>query len=200
MTSRIFGYSGANRNVIFGLSVAQAAATLAAVLVGYELKIFDGDILNGTIVMILVTCSLGCYFVDRYGKETLTETPAIREEDANEQRILVAVSNHQTASRLLDLTFLLRNRSMNGEIYSVTIVNEMDTETSAEKIAEAEKMLQECISQAASAEIPHLSGIRLDTNPSTADRAVRKTMRTLTPNGTKLTLQTRISEASRINC
>lgn len=57
------------RHLIFGLSNAQAAATLAAVLVGYNIilgtdaqgnpvRLLNESVLNGTILMILVTCTI----------------------------------------------------------------------------------------------------------------------------------------------
>jgi hypothetical protein len=46
-------YSGPESGLLFGLSVNQAAATLAAVMVGHTLGFFGVDILNATIAMIL---------------------------------------------------------------------------------------------------------------------------------------------------
>ena len=58
MTQLTYHMSGIDRRMIFGLSNAQAAATLAAVMIGFNLGIFDESVLNGTIVMILVTCTV----------------------------------------------------------------------------------------------------------------------------------------------
>src|SRR5690606_37535632 len=55
-TQLVFNYSGAQRQVIFGLSSAHAAATLAVIMVGYRYEVIDENVLNGTIVLILVTC------------------------------------------------------------------------------------------------------------------------------------------------
>src|SRR5690606_40599767 len=56
VTSLIAKYSNNDRNLIFGLSNAHAAATLAIIMVGYEREIIDENVLNGTIVLILITC------------------------------------------------------------------------------------------------------------------------------------------------
>jgi Kef-type K+ transport system membrane component KefB len=50
-TQLIFKYTGAQRQLIFGLSGAHAAATLAVILVGYNNNIIDENILNGTIIL-----------------------------------------------------------------------------------------------------------------------------------------------------
>ena len=55
---------------MFGLSNAQAAATLAAVLVGYNIilpsgeRLLNEDVLNGTILLILVTCVVSSLITD----------------------------------------------------------------------------------------------------------------------------------------
>src|SRR5690606_16566309 len=47
-----FGFSKGQRKLIFGLSSAHAAATLAVILVGYKAGILDDNILNGTVILI----------------------------------------------------------------------------------------------------------------------------------------------------
>lgn len=55
ITQKTFRMAATERNLMFGLSTSQAAATLAAALIGYEIILPDGsrllneDILNGTI-------------------------------------------------------------------------------------------------------------------------------------------------------
>lgn len=56
ITQLVFKYSAGQRNVIFGLSSSHAAATLAVIMVGYKNEIIDENVLNGTILLILVTC------------------------------------------------------------------------------------------------------------------------------------------------
>src|SRR5690554_6155630 len=60
-TQLIFKYSKAQRQLIFGLSGAHAAATLAVILVGYRAGIIDENILNGTIILILITCIVASF-------------------------------------------------------------------------------------------------------------------------------------------
>jgi Kef-type K+ transport system membrane component KefB len=69
LTQRIFKFSSAEGWVIFGLSTTEAAATLAATLVGYRLKIIGDDVLNGVILMILITCIIGPMVVEFFGKQ-----------------------------------------------------------------------------------------------------------------------------------
>ena len=74
VTQKIFGYTNTQRNLMFGLSSSHAAATLAIILIGYKNGIIDDDILNGTIVLILVTCIVASLTTERASKK-LTALP-----------------------------------------------------------------------------------------------------------------------------
>jgi len=160
----LYGYDRASGQVMFGLTVVQAAATLAAVVVGYNLKIFDEAVYNGAIAMILVTCPLGAWVVERYGRRMIVEEPAQMTASTAEQRLLVSVANPESALRLLDLAFLLRHPAMPGGIYPLTIVR--DRGNTDEAVATGEKLLGRCLAHAASADIPVTPGLRVAVNVS----------------------------------
>lgn len=73
-TQKIFGYTNLQRQLIFGLSSSHAAATLAIILTGYQSKIIDDDVLNGTVVLILITCIIASFTVERAGKKLSLKT------------------------------------------------------------------------------------------------------------------------------
>lgn len=56
VTGKAFGWRRAEIGTLFSLSVAQAAATLAAVFVGVEIGLLDGSTVNAVIIVILITC------------------------------------------------------------------------------------------------------------------------------------------------
>lgn len=158
----LFGYDRDARRVMFGLSVVQAAATLAAVLVGYSLGIFEESVLNGSIAMILVTGLLGAWMVEHHGRN-LAGRPVVPERPTRaEQRLLVPVVNPAYSTRLLDLAFVLRDTSVPGAINPITIVRDADNVD--EDLAQAEKLMEECLSHAASANIPVEPSLRVDLN------------------------------------
>ncbi len=79
LAQRTMKLTSAEGLMIFGLSNAQAAATLAAVLIGYNIitgyseagepvRLLNDEILNGTIMMIFVTCSMATIAVEKAGK------------------------------------------------------------------------------------------------------------------------------------
>jgi len=55
LSGRLSGFGMAEVRLVFGLTIAQAAATLAAVTIGTEVGIFDEDLLSATLVVVLVT-------------------------------------------------------------------------------------------------------------------------------------------------
>jgi Kef-type K+ transport system membrane component KefB len=55
VSGRLLGLSRPQVRLLFGLSLAQAAATLAAVTIGVEIGLFDTDLLNATLVVVLIT-------------------------------------------------------------------------------------------------------------------------------------------------
>lgn len=162
LAARLFGYRRQDGQVMFGLSVVQAAATLAAVLVGFNLEIFDATVLNGAIAMILVTCLLGAWCVDHYGRALAGSVPAARPAPRRTQRLLVPVSSPASAVRLLDLAFLLRDDSQPGEVQPVTVVRE-DGDLD-EAVAAGEKLLADCLGHAAAADRSVNPGLRVALN------------------------------------
>lgn len=55
VSSRVLGLSRPQGRLLFGLSLAQAAATLAAVTIGVDIGLFDTPLLNATLVVVIVT-------------------------------------------------------------------------------------------------------------------------------------------------
>ena len=50
-----------SKTIIFGLSSAHAASYSAIILVGFQEGILDENILNGTIILILITCIVASF-------------------------------------------------------------------------------------------------------------------------------------------
>lgn len=162
LAGKMFGYTKDAQRVMFGLSVVQAAATLAAVLVGFELKIFDDAILNGAIAMIVVTCPLGAWIVERHGRNLAALAQPCERPIETTQHILVPVANPAFATKLLDLAFLLRDMGTPGSIHPVSIVR--DEDDIDEAIRQSEKLLADCSRHAAAANFTLEPAVRVDTN------------------------------------
>jgi Kef-type K+ transport system membrane component KefB/nucleotide-binding universal stress UspA family protein len=153
--SKIYYYSKTEKNVIFGLTIPQAAATLAATLVGYDVGLLDQSTVNAVIIMILATCIVGPYFVEKYGRKlALKEELKPSEKKQGPERILIPLSNPSTMESLLDLSFMIKQSNTEDQpLYPLTVVTK-DVRTAQDEVAKAEKMLGHALMYASGAEIP----------------------------------------------
>jgi Kef-type K+ transport system membrane component KefB/nucleotide-binding universal stress UspA family protein len=159
----LLGYSRAQSRVVFGLSVAQAAATLAATVVGFQIGLFDDAVVNGAIVMILVTCVIAPWQVDRYGRRLAQNmTSAPEPVAAEQQRILVALAANAPNRHLLDLAMLLRQPELQQPMYPTTVVQ--DIGDTAAQVSSAEKVLGDAVVYLSQAEVPSTPVTRIDLN------------------------------------
>ena len=149
ITSAIFRYSSAYRNLIFGLSSSHAAATIAVIMVGFRLGIVNENVLNGTIVLILVTCLVASFVTEHSAKQVLIMDkligpilPTIRE-----QKILVPIYNPNNMDRLLDIAMAIRNPKNRFPIVSLSVV--ADDREAQIKLIEAKQTLEKAIIHAA---------------------------------------------------
>ncbi len=164
LSERLFGYSPEEGWTVFGLSVPQAAATLAATLIGVEVGLFDDAVLNGSVMMILVTCVLGPSVVERYGRAVaLQEEKAPHDPGRAPQRILVPMAKPATAEALMDLALLIREPDSPEPVYPLTVVP-ADEDRAGEFVATAEKMLSHAVSHASGADVPVVPLTRVDHN------------------------------------
>ena len=72
-TRLFFRFTPSQGKLIFGLSSSHAAATLAIILVGFKANILDETILNGTIILILITCIVSSFATDSAAKSIVKE-------------------------------------------------------------------------------------------------------------------------------
>jgi len=159
--------------VIFGLSVAQAAATLAAVMVGHAIGLFDETVVNGTIMMILATCILGPWVVARHAKK-MAQASRVVDDDQEHQRILVPFSDVRLAKPSVDLALLIRGGG-SSPLYPLFVAQ--DGEGVMDRVAAGENMLSEIASIASSADVLTQALTRVDSNISQAIARARKEMR-----------------------
>jgi len=103
VTQKVFRLTGTDRSMMYQLSNAHTAVALAVVTIGYSMGLFGVEILNGTILMILVTCtvsSLGTARAAAKLKVQLLEQAqeeADKDESTTHPRSLIAISNPLTA-------------------------------------------------------------------------------------------------------
>ena len=156
-TQKIFKMQPDDRRLMFGLTGARAAATLAVVLVGYKIilpdgtRLLDDDVLNGAMVLILVTCVVSSLTTDRTARKMATRgTPADAQADAPKGgRIVLAISNPETVRPLVHIALMLQPEREEGSITALNVV--LENEPAA--AAEGGKGLQKAVKIAAAANV-----------------------------------------------
>ncbi|MDP2723037.1 MAG: cation:proton antiporter [Bacteroidales bacterium] len=154
-TQLVFRYSKAQRQLIFGLSNAQAAATLAAVLIGYKAGILDKNILNGTIIMILITCIIASFATEKAAKKIVIESEndtdgLVRSNGLQNEHILLPIANVTNIEKLLELAIFIKDKkSANPVSILSVVVNNNEAEIN---ILKARNKLEEFVKQASATE------------------------------------------------
>ncbi len=161
-SGRWLGYTRAERNLVFGISVNQAAATLAAVLVGVRIDLFDVSILNGSILMILVSCIVGAWATQRYGRQVALETVPVRSVTGAGDRILLPLSNTDTAPALIELACAMRPADSAAPLYPLNVA--LDGPDAEQHLAVGEALLEAAVVHAVAADVPVEALTRVDVN------------------------------------
>ena len=131
LTQRTFHMTGMDRSIIYQLSNAHTAVALAVVMIGYELCIFDEAILNGTVIMILITCTVSSIGTSRAAmKMKIRELDHLSDELPHgasvQPNTLVTVDNPVTARELVNLSLLTRTTTSDksGKLYALHVRND----------------------------------------------------------------------------
>lgn len=167
VTQKAFKMSGIERELMFGLSNAQAAATLAAVLVGYNIilpsgeRLLNEDVLNGTILLILVTCIVSSLITDIAARRLALKDENINEmHPVNEDSTLVALADPDTVNDLVNMDLLMREEKSELPMNAINVVLDND-ERARDR---GTKLLEKATAIATAAHVRMQTKLRLATN------------------------------------
>jgi Kef-type K+ transport system membrane component KefB len=88
ITGRLFGLGRAEVGLLFSMSVAQAAATLAATVIGYGIGLYGSDVVNAVMVVVGVSLIVTSIGTNRFAPEV---PPPVDERRRAGETILVPV-------------------------------------------------------------------------------------------------------------
>ena len=149
VTGFIYKYTKYERRVMFGLSASHAAATLAVIKVGYDIGLFDQNVINGTIILILITCMVSSFVTERAARKiAMSEKETSKKIIDRTERILIPVSNPENIARLIDLALIIKDNESREPIYPLSIVEE--SADADEKIHVVKKVIEGVVEQIAS--------------------------------------------------
>ncbi len=119
LAQKSFGLQGVERQLMFGLTHATAAGTLAIVTIGYETGIFSAEILNAAVLMILVLCTSASFVTEYAAKQLALQEEARMEADKTDdswQLMTVGENRHYELRELGEL----------GELREMDLASESD--------------------------------------------------------------------------
>ncbi len=154
-TQLIFKYSTAQRQLIFGLSSSHAAATLAVILVGYRAGILDENILNGTIILILVTCIVASFAAEQAAKRIILDSEEdldalVRSNGTRDEHILLPINPGPSMDKLVEFAILIKDKRSTSPISLLSVVsNNSEAEVN---ILKARNKLNDYVVQASATE------------------------------------------------
>ena len=172
ITQKTFGMRKSEASLIFGLSNAQAAATLAAVLIGHEIflpngeRLLNDDVLNGTVVMILFTCIISSIVTERAAKRIVAEEHSEDDDSDKNKKIkekfLISIANPETIQGLVDMALMVKHPKQKNELVALSVIN--DNNTSEAKEIKAKRSLERTSMIAAASDTSVRTVLRYDLN------------------------------------
>ncbi|MEL1253628.1 cation:proton antiporter [Flavobacterium sp. DGU38] len=173
-TKKTFRFTDDEGKLIFGMSTASAAATLASVMVGYNIilseneagepvRLLNEHVLNGSILLILVSCTISSFVAmasaQRIAEADKEETATgVSDEDEN---ILLALNHENIVEKMVNLSLLIRNQSSSHKLFALNVINEDKSESSSKN---AEKLLGTAVDLASGADVVLNPITRYDNN------------------------------------
>jgi Kef-type K+ transport system membrane component KefB len=176
ITQKSFKLSTDEGKMIFGLSTSRAAATLAIVLVGYNIiigetpdgnpiRLLDEDILNGTILLILISCAISSFVVEKASHNlALKEAEDAGEEKETGDKILISLAYPDTVAELVDFGLMLKPKNSHIPVYALHIISDDSNNESTQ--FRGKKMMDSAIKRAAATENVIIPLTRYDMNIS----------------------------------
>lgn len=178
ISQKLFNLSATEGRMLFGLSTSHAAATLAIILVGYNIiigetadgepiRLLNEDVLNGTILLILISCAISSFVVEKASQTLALEEESLTDvENDPHQKILIAMAYSETVKDLVDLGLILKPRKSTIPVYALHIVSD-ENSSDSEQVA-GKKMMDTAIRHASASENTLIPLTRFDVNVSNA--------------------------------
>lgn len=162
-TQKTFRFSKDEGKLIFGMSAASAAATLASVMVGYNIiisetatgepvRLLNEHVLNGSILLILISCTVSS-FISMSSAQRIADAEneqTVSGSNREDENILLALNHEKTVESMVNLSLLLKADDNRDRLFALNVINEDKNESS---VKNAEKVLRKAVDTAAAADV-----------------------------------------------
>ena len=172
LSSLLFKLPKAEGNMMFGLTSAHAAGAIAMIMVGMRIEVTPGqylvtdDMLNGVVIMILVTCIVSTMMTEHAAQQIILRDNGQRTTDnttsQTPEKILLCVKYPEIAPQLLELAIMMRNTKLNNELVALNVV--YDDQNSSNHRKQGLQLLEQLQQQASASDVRMVTQVRLATN------------------------------------
>jgi len=157
-------------HMMFGLTSAHAAGAIAVLMVGMKMEeahgqeIVDDNMLNGVIIMILVTCIISTFVTERSAQGITLRDKDMASEDTHkdDEKILIPMKYPEYAERLVNMAILMRNPKLNRGLVGLNVV--YDDEKMAKNQEAGRLLLDRMTKVAAAADVKMETQVRVAAN------------------------------------
>lgn len=141
---------------------------------GEPIRLLGESVLNGTILMILATCTISTFATQRGAHNIAIK--GVRENDEStehqDEHILIPVSNEESVRELVTLGNVLKSKKNHNGFYALHAIDNKVEDSGLEK--RARKILETAATAAAASDIYLHELLRYDVNISNAIASVAK--------------------------
>ncbi len=171
LSALAFRLPKSNGHMMFGLTSAHAAGSIAIVMVGMKLAtgpgeyLVDSNMLNGVVIMILFTCIISSMVTDSASRTiALNESPSPDKRGDDDEKILIALRSDRGLETLVNLGLMMHNSKLNRGLIGLNVV--YDDENSQKNQSIGRRTLEAATKMASAADVRMLTQSRLATNIS----------------------------------
>jgi len=179
LSQRLFHWNRHQGMMMFGLTEAHAAGALAMVLVGTQLivpstgePLMSGAVLDGVVVTILISCLISSIATDRAAKgiklNMTDKSLSVRRDSTalDDEKILIPINNLSNIPQLMNIAFMMRNRTLNRGLICLNLINDADLSELSKQ--HSQECLDAAYKLASAADVPMQTKTRLAVNFVTA--------------------------------
>ena len=157
-------------NMMFGLTSAHAAGSIAIVMVGMKMEIIpgvalvDAEMLNGVVMMILFTCIISSIVSEMASRQIVLHGD-IEEEDTkkgDDEKILIPLKYQGNMETLVSLAIMMRNERLNRGLIGLSVV--LDDQNVHRNQALGKRLLEQAVIAASAADVRMQTQSRIATN------------------------------------
>ncbi len=174
ISRKLLGFNHAQGLMMFGLSEAHAAGAIAMVMVGTTLVVnkttgetlMPGEVLDGVVVMILISCIISSIVTDQGARRMKLQETDSQDggsgKPSDDEKILILLKDTSRIRNITQTAIMMRNQQLNRGLICLNVVNDADyTEQSQRQSREVLNQAEEiCVA----ADIPVQTQSRLAVN------------------------------------